>query len=59
MSDDDRNAGDTPFSPEQLAWLDRLIEARQASRRPPATDAATGPPPTDPPATSSASQPGE
>ena len=35
MSQDEEPTAKTPFSPEQLAWLDRLIDARQASLRPP------------------------
>ena len=35
MSQDEEPTAETPFSPEQLAWLDRLIDARQASLRQP------------------------
>ena len=48
----DQEGGDTtpPFTPEQLAWIDRLVAARQSALAPHSSGASpeTIPPPTDP-----------
>ena len=45
---DETQQEEIPFTPEQLTWLDRLIEARQASSRPSASDPPLPPVPAAP-----------
>jgi len=60
MSHDDLE-GEPPFTPEQLAWIDKMVEARQASL---ATGTGAGVPDASPPTsgttslTTAVSQPG-